>query len=270
MSRETDGPVSASHSKIALGTQSRACYVIRRRRIRQPHYIAVMQRGEYLACAMQCSPSADTAEPPLMSAAIRIRLLVVAALWCHTPLSAQPVSIWSLERGDRIRVVPMDPRGAIGTPTIGLFHALSPDTIQVALENGGSTRFALRDVSRLNISRGRTRATKYGVGVGLTIGVLVGLATGEPRNNNQGPCDANTEPRCGLRIGPISVGPEAVTATVAGLAIGGIVGSLIKYEAWNDVQFSVSPQGFMFTLTTESSAGNRARKKSFPSRNMRR
>lgn len=200
-----------------------------------------------------------------------VRLVVVVALLAHSPLAAQPVSIWSLERGDRIRVVETGTvTGSSGATTIGQFDALSGDTLRVKLESGRSAPFALGEVNRIGVSRGRTRATKYGVGVGLAIGILVGLSTGDSRENNRGTCDPNTDPRCDFKIGPITVPPGAVTATVAGLAIGGIVGSLIKYEAWNDVKFGIGPQGFTLALTMESRAGNRVRKNSLPSRSIRR
>jgi hypothetical protein len=205
----------------------------------------------------------------LAIALLAIALLAIAPL-AHAPLAAQSLSIWSLEKGDRIRLVPIDPLGASGRPTIGQFNAFARDTIHIALESGGSSAFALHDVSRLSRSRGRTRATKYGVGIGLTVGAVVGLASGDRRDGNRGPCDPNVDPRCDFKIGPVTIPPGAVTATIAGLAIGGIVGSLIKYEAWNDVKIELSPQGFSFTLSMESRVGNRVRKNALPSRNMRR
>ncbi len=211
---------------------------------------------------------------PMVRLAARIGSLAIVWLAIapivHAPLAAQSVSIWSLEKGDRIRLVPIDPLGASGPPTIGQFSTFARDTVHIALENGGSSAFALRDVSRLSRSRGRTRATKYGVGIGLAVGAVVGLASGNQRDRNRGTCDPNVDPRCDFKVGPVTVPPGAVTATIAGLAIGGIVGSLIQYEAWNDVKFELSPQGFSFTLSMESRAGNRVRKNALPSRNMRR
>ncbi len=187
-----------------------------------------------------------------MPIAYMVRLVALAMLVTHTPLAAQPVSIWSLERGDRIRLTERGlVAGSRGASTVGQFDALADDVIRVALDNGGSTSFALRDVARIGVSRGRARATKYGVAVGLTVGVVVGLAKGNSRNGNRGPCDPNTDPRCGQKIGPVTVGPDAIPAAVAGLAIGGLVGSLIKYELWNDVMFGLSPQGFTLAIAME-------------------
>lgn len=206
-----------------------------------------------------------------MSTALVVRLLAIVTVVAHSPLVAQSVSIWSLEKGDRIRVVERGlSAGSSGSTTIGLFDAHHADTIRVNLETGGHRTFALDDITRLGVSRGRERATKAGVGAGLAVGIVIGLATGEPRRSNQANCGVNTEPPCGLKVGPITVGQETVTAAVAGLAIGGILGSLIKYEVWNGVTFDVNPQRFTLTLTMESRAGNRVRKNSLPSRNIRR
>jgi hypothetical protein len=203
-----------------------------------------------------------------MSTQTTVRVAALVALLVHTPLSAQPFSIWSLERGDRIRLTEKGlVAGSRGTSTIGQFDALAGDTIRLMLEGGGSSTFALNDVARIDLSRGRQRATKYGIGVGVAVGMVIGLASG---NSNRGTCDPNVDPRCGLQIGPVTVSREAANATIAGLAIGGIVGSFIKYEVWNDVTFGLSPQGFALTLTMESSAGKRVRKNALPSRSMRR
>lgn len=143
--------------------------------------------------------------------------------------SGQPV-----RRGDRVRVRVAGPSR---TPLVGLVLALTADTLYLSPEQFGAGHRAVPfdRIEALERSRGvRTRIGPGALG-GLLVGSVTGALIGSSQVERQ-TCDLETEGLSCLTPATPEGGGEALTIALAGalggLALGAVVGHLIKTETW--------------------------------------
>jgi len=100
-----------------------------------------------------------------------IAAVVAGALTARThPVLAQASSFDAPDIGARVRV------SRIGAPTLtGSLLARASDSVVIGLPNARRESVALKDVSGLEISRGRTRNVVLGTALGLAAGAVTGL-----------------------------------------------------------------------------------------------
>jgi hypothetical protein len=100
-----------------------------------------------------------------------IAAVVVAAMATTTHLAKAQTSLFDVpDAGARIRV------SRIGAaPTTGTLLAHTSDSIAIERPDGRRETMAMKDVTWLEISRGRTRNVAVGVALGLVAGAVVGI-----------------------------------------------------------------------------------------------
>ena len=79
-------------------------------------------------------------------------------------------------------------------------------------------------MTRLHVSRGRKSKPVAGMVVGLLTGVPVGATAGWIRDTRVNDFTTRQSVQRGLRIGAVS-----------GLVLGGIIGTLVRVERWEDI-----------------------------------
>lgn len=161
---------------------------------------------------------------------------LLAVLAAH-PVQAQVAS--QLQEGVRVRLVKNN-----GKATVGFLSAQTPDSLSIvrARSAASAQTFALKDLSHVDVSRGRSRAKGaalkglMGLGVGAIAGGLIGAATYSEGDGCQP--DANNWCLFDCFI-VCSRGEAAAFAGVlgggAGLLIGTAIGIATGWERWESV-----------------------------------
>jgi hypothetical protein len=100
-----------------------------------------------------------------------IAAVVAGALATRTHLAHAQASLFDVpDVGARVRV------SRIGAPTMtGSLLARTSDSVAIGLSDGRRESVALKDVSGLEISRGRTRNVVLGTALGMVAGAVTGL-----------------------------------------------------------------------------------------------
>ncbi len=109
---------------------------------------------------------------------------------------------------------------------LGRVVATTPDNLVLtSIRSPGST-FELSWVwmTRLQVSRGTKSKPVTGMVVGFLAGIPIGATAGWVRDTRVNQLTAEQSTQRGLRIG-----------AVAGLALGGLIGMLVRVEQWEDV-----------------------------------
>lgn len=161
---------------------------------------------------------------------------LILALAAH-PLNAQVAS--QLQEGVRVRVVKIS-----GKTTVGFISAQTSDSLSIVRARSGTEAqtFALDDLSRVDVSRGRSRAKGaalkglMGLGIGALAGGLLGAATYTESDG----CDSGPDGWCLFDCLIIcSRGQAAAFAGTlgggAGVLIGTAIGIATGWERWESV-----------------------------------
>lgn len=137
--------------------------------------------------------------------------------------------------GQRVRVTLRDRAAA---PCVGDLVLAGESTLAVRCDSNRVDRFALRDIMRLEVSRGWRSSAHAGATVGGLIGVVAGFVYGVgplPRSRSCGSWDPigciGEDAGNALR----SAGHVTLTLFVGGISgvlAGGAVGLLVRHEAW--------------------------------------
>lgn len=145
-------------------------------------------------------------------------------------LSAQPVASVFVRPGERVRVTTLVPtrEGAprAGSARVGLLQQQFRDSVTIDFTNGVRETLALDQLTRLEVSDGRTNYLARGMGVGFVTGALVGVAVGitASGHGNDG-------------IPPVVVASVlGVVGGLAGTVVGGALGALGQRERWTRVR----------------------------------
>ncbi len=148
--------------------------------------------------------------------------LLVALTVLLTPLSAQPLAaqLAELQAGTRVRVRGSDVAGRLQ----GVVLSRSGDSLTVSRPNGPPIPLAFSSVSRVEISRGKSRGRGAWRGLlwGAGIGAVLGLVpTDDPE------CDRDPDAfGCGSRA------ESMVLTAIGGSVIGVPIGAIIGVERW--------------------------------------
>jgi len=133
-----------------------------------------------------------------------------------TQLGAQSIGPWP---GMRVRAAP---RGA--APIVGSVLRLTTDTIVLQLGDEGATqRFAVGDLGRLAVSRGRYGHVREGMLIGFVVGGVVGAVIASSTMDSG-------DPYAGL-----GVFMGFTLGGSAGMLVGGAVGSGTRTEVWSEL-----------------------------------
>jgi len=148
-------------------------------------------------------------------------LCLVAALATAAacvPLQAQIVS--SLVTGDRVRVfTPSLSREGV----VGMIVGRAPDTLTIlSAEHSDTVIVPLSELTRLELSKGRHRNGLKGMVIGLLLGAAGGAIAGRASGDDRGWGDTASQKELS----------DAVACGVAGLIIGGTIGSNSETEDW--------------------------------------
>ena len=150
------------------------------------------------------------------------------------PLAAQ--GTLTVTVGERVRVSTES-----GATHVGLLSATTSGALEVQGE-GGSQRFSVASVTRLDVSRGQKSHTLLGAGIGFAAGALVAVV--HCSRDAGGFSDVGM---CDLADDDLTLWVACVLGAIGGLA-GGIAGDLIKTERWEEIplerlRVSLAPQG---------------------------
>ena len=154
--------------------------------------------------------------------------LIVAIAVCLVSATASGQRTPDLEKGVRIRVTQSN-----GHTLTGSFVATTRDSLTVIADGVSEMRStASREVTRIEVSKGRNRAQGAIIGgaIGLGIGVASGALLGASFSNNSGGCFFTCTRNQAAAFG-------ASLAGGAGLLIGAIAGVATGHESWAAVQF---------------------------------
>ena len=109
---------------------------------------------------------------------------------------------------------------------LGRVVATTPDNLVLTSIRSPESTFELSWVwiTRLHVSRGTKSKPVTGMVVGFLAGIPIGATAGWVRDTRVNRLTAKQSTQRGLRIG-----------AVAGLAVGGLIGMLVRVEQWEDV-----------------------------------
>ena len=168
----------------------------------------------------------------------KLHLAVVLAALASQPVQAQIAN--QLQEGVRVRVVKNN-----GKATVGFISARTPDSLSIVRGRSAAVAqtFALNDLSRVDVSRGRSRAKGAAMKglMGLGIGALAGGVIGAATYTEGDGCEPGPNNWClfGDCFLVCSRGQAAVFAGVfgggAGLLIGTAIGIATGWERWESV-----------------------------------
>ena len=131
--------------------------------------------------------------------------------------------------GERVRVSTES-----GATHVGLLSAMTSDALEVQSE-GGSQRFSVASVTRLDVSRGQKSNAVLGAGVGFAAGALGAVVYCSRAKN-----EFSGEGKCVL-FGDDTTPFQALIFGAAGGLVGGIAGYFIKSDRWEEVPLERLP-----------------------------
>ena len=142
----------------------------------------------------------------------------------------------SMEIGDRVRV-----HVSSGDRYTGNVTAIDTESLQLDLSPGASLELVdvdKADLDGLEISRGRSRKTLAGLGLGIVFGAGTGALIAHAETNDDGCFDEATNGDC-VKMG-------AVAGAVVGGVLGALIGTIIRTDRWEvvsvgDVGFRIGP-----------------------------
>ncbi len=153
----------------------------------------------------------------------RIATLCAALSLLPSPVVAQAFTF--VMPGDLIRAARV---GAEGLPNwvLGRVVATTPTHLLVGGTRSGRSTVELSWtwITRLQVNRGRRGKPITGMAVGLLTGIPVGATAGWIRDTRINDLTTRQSVQRGLRIGAVS-----------GLVLGGIIGTLVRVERWEDI-----------------------------------
>ena len=110
-----------------------------------------------------------------------------------------------------------------GATHVGLLSEMTSGALEVQGE-GGSQRFSVASVRRLDVSRGQKSHILLGAGIGLGAGALGAVVF----------CEVVEKGSCELFDDDIRLEATLITGAIGGV-VGGFVGYLIKTDRWEEV-----------------------------------
>jgi hypothetical protein len=155
----------------------------------------------------------------------------VALLATLFPLHVAVAQLAELQLGTKLKV---RAPGTVAGRITGTLIARSPDSITVTRTNATPIPIALRDITELQVSRGKDHGlgarngTIWGGGIGAALALLAGTDASDCESRN-----ANAD--CGSDAWALGV---AYTAA-GGAIIGAVVGAIIGAERWDRLRVPV-------------------------------
>jgi hypothetical protein len=154
-------------------------------------------------------------------------------------LLCSPLTVWSQEAGSRIRITESEAAGF--RRHSGTLVRAGADTIVLKLDRGGeAVAYPLAGVSRFEVSQGQKGHALAGAGLGLLAGAGLGALIGA--TNCGSACSGSDD------LGGLAVLIWSGIGAGVGLVAGGVIGSTLKSDRWEEVpssrwRVSVSPAG---------------------------
>ena len=153
-------------------------------------------------------------------------ILLCTAAVLALPSPAAPQDLSFVASGDLVRAA--RPRRANRLPNwvLGRVVATTPDNLVLTSIRYPESTFELpwAWMTRLHVSRGTKSKPVTGMVVGFLAGIPIGATAGWIRDTRVNQLTAEQSTQRGLRIG-----------AVAGLALGGLIGMLVRVEQWDDI-----------------------------------
>lgn len=151
------------------------------------------------------------------------RLVLCLWLWL-VPLVEVGAQGAEVQAGARIR---LRAPGVITGRAVGIVVARAADSLTFVREGAAPRTLALGSITRLEMSRGKSRA--LGLRRGAAFGAAIGLVVGAG-GYDESSCES---------FGPCSRGSAAATGAFVGAILGAGVGAAIGVERWERVALSV-------------------------------
>jgi hypothetical protein len=152
---------------------------------------------------------------------------LIAAMIFAAPIKLGAQENWPVEPRDRVRVTLKRDHSAV----VGIIQTIESNALVIQPKTSGLRTVALRDIARLEISRGERTGALKGAAAGFVIFGLAGaLAWGAVCEADFGvsPGTSSREP-CPGEAALVGVGTGAV-----GALLGAVIGSFIRTDRWDE------------------------------------
>lgn len=149
----------------------------------------------------------------------RTLLVALSAVLCMVPWTEGRAQLAEVQPGARIRV--RSPARIAGR-AVGIMIGRSSDSLTFAREGAAPVPLALRDITLLEVSRGKSRGR--GAIRGMVLGGAIGLVLGAAEYE-EGKCDGTI----------CSRGTAAELGAIGGVLVGSVLGAAIGVERWERV-----------------------------------
>lgn len=163
---------------------------------------------------------------------VRLTVVMAALLvlgWCRESTASAPDDLMPLATGTRIRLDAPRFRASLWRPIVGAFHGTRMDTLEVLGNVAGEGRPSLIAIPLSSIDEVQRWSGKKGNGrMGMLVGLVVGAGVAALATSGQ----SDPPDTYGGRVGAV------VVCGLGGMLWGGLLGSQIKTDRWEDVPLS--------------------------------
>lgn len=188
-------------------------------------------------------PSLSAPENAMTANPLRLPVQVLSILLSALAMPTRPLTAQDLVPDGRVQVRQCPPAGVQGLCRTwqGAFQSLDGNNLILRESSGVLSSVAWTPTTRVKVPRGRHGYVGQGALLGLFLGIGVGAAAEAPRSED-------CEPPCGIAT-PIGA--------VGGLALGALIGAVVRTDRWVVVEQPRAPGGrsvvsFSLSLPTRS------------------